>query len=64
MRLGARCHVTAEGASERQADFNIFNMAYNLYTCILKDLEKVSAVKICAEFKDFCAEIKGENWGF
>jgi hypothetical protein len=26
-----RCDVTAEGASERLADFSIFNMAENLY---------------------------------
>jgi hypothetical protein len=30
-RLGPRCDVTAKGASERLADFNIFNMAENLY---------------------------------
>jgi hypothetical protein len=55
--------VTAEGASERLGDFSIFNMADNLYTCILTDLEKVSTVKSCAESKDFCAEIK-EKIGF
>jgi hypothetical protein len=36
-------------------------MADNLYTCILKqvkDLENVSTVKRCAEFKIFCVEIK------
>jgi hypothetical protein len=30
-RLGPRCDVTAKGASERLADFSIFNMAENLY---------------------------------
>ena len=30
-RLGPRCDVTAKGAPERLADFNIFNMAENLY---------------------------------
>jgi hypothetical protein len=30
-RLGPRCDVTAKGASERLADFSIFNMAGNLY---------------------------------
>ena len=34
MRLGPRCDVTAEGASERLADFSIFNTADNLYTAI------------------------------
>jgi hypothetical protein len=29
-RLGPRCDVTAKGASERLADFSIFNMAENL----------------------------------
>jgi hypothetical protein len=29
--LGPRCDVTAEGASERLADFSIFNMAENLH---------------------------------
>jgi hypothetical protein len=30
-RLGPRSDVTAKGASERLADFSIFNMAENLY---------------------------------
>ena len=55
MRLGPKCDVTAEGASERLADFSIFNMA-DMYKCILEDLEKVST-KSWAEFKNFCAEI-------
>ena len=34
-RLGHRCDVTAKGASERLADFSIFNMAENLYIQII-----------------------------
>ena len=30
-RLGPRCDVTAQCASERLADFSIFNKAENLY---------------------------------
>ena len=55
MRLGPRCDVTAEGASERLADFSIFNMA-DMYKCILEELEKVST-KSWAEFKNCCTEI-------
>ena len=29
--VGPRCDVTAKGASERLADFSIFNMAENVY---------------------------------
>jgi hypothetical protein len=29
--MGPGCDVTAKGASERLADFSIFNMAENLY---------------------------------
>ena len=59
MGLGTtRCDVTAEGASERLADFSIFNMADNLYTYILSDLGKVLRVISSAEFKNFRAEIK------
>ena len=39
MGLGPGCDVIAEGASERLADFSIFNMADKLYTWILSDLE-------------------------
>ena len=56
MGLGRRCDITAEGASERLTGFSIFNMAD--YTCILSDLEKVLRAKSCAEFKNFCIEIK------
>ena len=49
MRLGPRCDVTAEGASERLADFSIFNMA-DMYKCILEELEKVGQnLKIVAQ---------------
>ena len=42
IRLAPRCDVTAEGAPERLADFSIFNMADNFYTCILNYFSTLS----------------------
>ena len=42
IRPAPRCDVTAEGAPQRLADFNIFNMVDNFYVCIFNYFSTLS----------------------